>query len=205
MLSNKENYINKLSDLSNKKVGVLINELEYIKKYLGSIPVEFAYYETKDELYKESSNLDYLIVPRIEDLNLILSKDIKIIYHLSDLNKYYVYENSNDILGNILEKYLIKWMDEKFESSYSQNSLKLYLSSLGLNDTDLDKLKSVDYNYGFINNSPYEVIMSGDYGGIVASYLNGFSDLTGVNFNIIKYQKKTDNLLLIICFCDSIY
>lgn len=188
VLSNKENYINKLSDLSNKKVGVLINELEYIKKYLGSIPVEFAYYETKDELYKESSNLDYLIVPRIEDLNLILSKDIKIIYHLSDLNKYYVYENSNDILGNILEKYLIKWMDEKFESSYSQNSLKLYLSGLGLNDTDLDKLKSVDYNYGFINNSPYEVIMSGDYGGIVASYLNGFSDLTGVNFNIIKYK-----------------
>lgn len=191
VLSNDDKHINKLTDLSNKKIGVLISELEFIKKYLGAMPVEYAYYETKEELYKESSNLDYLIVPRLEDLNLILSKDIKIVYHLSDLNKYYVYENSNDTLGNILQKYLIKWMDEKFELSYNNNSLKLYLSSLGLNDTDLDKLKSVDYNYAFVNNSPYEVIMSGDYGGMIASYLNGFSDLTGVNFNIVKYKNLT--------------
>ena len=42
---------------------------------------------------------------------------------------------------------------------------------MGITESDVDKLLSVDYKYGFINNSPYEVIMSGNYGGIIAEYL----------------------------------
>lgn len=188
VLSNEKVIINDVKDLNNSKIGVLINDLEYVKKYLNNLSIEFAYYETKDELYKNIANLNYLIVPRIEDLNYILSKDLKVDFHLGDLNKYYVYENDDTIFSNIVTKYLQKWLKEEFLLSYNQNTLKSYSTNLGLNDTDLDKLVSIDYNYGFVINSPYEAILSGNYGGIVASYLQDFSSLTNAKFNITKYK-----------------
>ena len=68
-----------------------------------------------------------------------------------------------------------------------EQEFKIFTSSLKISDTEIDKLLSVDYNYGFVNNSPYEVIMSGKYGGIVAQYLQEFSAFSGVYFNITKY------------------
>lgn len=194
ILSNEKVLIKDINDLNNTKIGVLITDLEYVKKYLNNLNIEYAYYNTKEELYENINDLNYIIVPRIEDLNYILSKDLKVNYHLSDLNKYFIYEKGDDIFNNITAKYLAKWLNDEFLKSYNENTLKAYMSSLGLLDTDLDKLVSIDYNYGFVINSPYEAIMSGNYGGIVASYLQDFSSLTNVKFNITKY-KNYDKLL----------
>ena len=49
-------------------------------------------------------------------------------------------------------------------------------------------MQSITYNYGFINNSPYEVIMSGNYGGIVAMYLYDFGAFGKIEFNYTKYR-----------------
>ena len=49
-------------------------------------------------------------------------------------------------------------------------------------------MQSIEYNYGFVNASPYEVIMGGKYGGIAAVVLSKFSDFAGVEFNFEKYR-----------------
>ena len=59
---------------------------------------------------------------------------------------------------------------------------------MNITDTEVDSMQSVTYNYGFVNASPYEVIMGGKYGGIVAVYLSKFSNFAGVEFNFAKYK-----------------
>ena len=189
VVSKNKEYLYNLDSLNNKRVGVISSDYEYVSNYLKEYSVELVKYDSLDKLYNMET--DYIIVPRIENINLILSKNYFICNHLSDLNSYYVFRSDGEILSGIIGKYLNRWLDSNYNESFNKNSLKVISSSLSISDTDLDKLRSVDYNYGFVNNSPYEVIMSGDYGGIVASYLQGFSELSGVKFNITKYKNDS--------------
>ena len=189
VVSKNKEYLYNLDSLNNKRIGVLSSDYEYVSNYLKEYSIELVKYDSLDKLYNMET--DYIIVPRIENINLILNKNYFICNHLSDLNNYYVFRSDGEILSSIISKYLNRWLDSNYNESFNKNSLKVISSSLSISDTDLDKLRSVDYNYGFVNNSPYEVIMSGDYGGIVASYLQGFSELSGVKFNITKYKNDS--------------
>ena len=62
------------------------------------------------------------------------------------------------------------------------------IENLKLTDSDIKQLNSKVYSYGFINNSPYEIIMGGNYGGIISVYLNKFSKVAGVDFKYSKYR-----------------
>ena len=188
VVSKNKEYLYNLDNLNKKRIGVLSSDYEYVSNYLKEYSVELVKYDSLDKLYNMET--DYIIVPRIENINLILNKNYFICNHLSDLNNYYVFRSDGETLSSIISKYLNRWLDSNYKESFNKNSLKVISSSLSISDTDLDKLRSIDYNYGFVNNSPYEVIMSGDYGGIVASYLQGFSELSGVKFNITKFKNN---------------
>ena len=49
-------------------------------------------------------------------------------------------------------------------------------------------MRSISYKYGYVNNSPYEVISGGNYGGIVAVYLQRFMTFSGTDFTFKKYS-----------------
>jgi diguanylate cyclase (GGDEF)-like protein len=66
----------------------------------------------------------------------------------------------------------------------------MFTKYLNISEKDIDSLLSVDYRYGFVNNSPYEVIMSGNYGGIIAECLKECSDFSKVHFDIKKYRNN---------------
>ena len=138
-------------------------------------------------------NINYIILPRIEFIDEILKNNLEIIYHLSDINVYYTFNSNGDILSSIISKYLTKWKDN-INSEIKNEEFKIFTESLNIDETVIDKLLSVDYKYGFVNNSPYEVIMSGNYGGIIAEYLQEFSEFSGVYFDITKY-KNTNKLV----------
>lgn len=191
-----KNYeiLNSNNDLENKTIGVLNSELDYIENYLKEININYNGYETEDELFKAvGTSINYAILPRIKYIDKILSNNLEIIYHLSDINNHYVFNSTGDIFSSILNKYFVKW-SENISEYLKQEEFKLFTSSLGISDTEVDKLLSIDYRYGFINNSPYEVIMSGNYGGIIAEYLQEFSEFSGVYFDITKY-KNTSKLV----------
>lgn len=191
-----KNYeiIKDAKDLEGKIIGVLNSDLEYIKSYLKDSTISFNGYETEEELFKGiGGNISYIILPRIKYLDDILSNNLEIIYHLSDINSYYTFNSTKDTLSSIIGKYLVKWK-ENITSEIKSEEFKIFTSSLSISETEVDKLLSVDYRYGFINNSPYEVIMSGNYGGIIAEYLQEFSEFSGVYFDITKY-KNTNKLV----------
>ena len=188
LVSSENELISGNSSLANKTIGVLNSDLEYIRTYLKDYNINYNGFDTIEDLFKAiPDTVNYIIVPRIADLNLILENNLKIIYHLSDVNTYYVLETADDTLSSILSKYFNKW-ESNIDKYMKEQEFKIFTSSLKISDTDVDKLLSVDYNYGFVNNSPYEVIMSGKYGGIVAEYLQEFSAFSGVYFNITKYR-----------------
>ena len=192
IVSNNNEIINENEYLNNKKYGVLTSDLGHIKNYLEKESIQYNEYDTVDKLF-ESINTNNIIVPRMKYIDKILSSNLNIIYHLDDINNYYVLSTNNDVLGNILNKYFTIW-SKNIDKNIKQEEFKLFKKSLNILDTDIDKLLSVDYNYGFVNTSPYEVIMNGNYGGIVAEYLQQFSEFSGVYFNITKY-KNTNKLV----------
>ena len=188
LVSSEDELISNNNSLTNKTIGVLNSDLEYIKTYLKDYNINYNGFDTIDELFKAlPDTVNYIIIPRILYLDKILENNLKIIYHLSDINTYYVLEGVDDTLSSILSKYFNKWVIN-IDKYMKEQEFKIFTTSLNISDTEVDKLLSVDYNYGFVNNSPYEVIMSGKYGGIVAEYLQEFSALSGVYFNITKYS-----------------
>ena len=53
-----------------------------------------------------------------------------------------------------------------------------------------DKLRSKTYNYGFIENNPYETLSGNSYGGIVNIYLDRFKNFSNIDINYTRYKNK---------------
>lgn len=194
IVSKNYEIIKDIEDLDGKIIGILNSDLEYVKSYLKDSNINFNSYETEEELFKSiESTVNYIILPRVDYLDKILTNNLEIIYHLSDINIYYTFDNKGDILSSILSKYLYNWQDN-IAKEIKEEEFKIFTNSLNISASEVDKLLSIDYKYGFINNSPYEVIMSGNYGGIIAEYLQEFSEFSGVYFDITKY-KNTNKLV----------
>lgn len=181
-----------LSQLSNKKIGVLSSDEKRINNYLNTIKdLSLTPYETSTNLFEslESNEaIQYAIVPLEENLSSILTSNYNIDYHISDLKKYVVYDKNNDNLSSIIEKYYNTWKEKNLKESYNNNELKTFVSALNISDKDLTSIQAKTYNYGFVDNHPYEVLISGTYGGIISEYLSNFSDFSQTEFSFSKYK-----------------
>ena len=181
-----------LSQLSNKKIGVLSSDEKRINNYLNTIKdLSLTPYETSTNLFESleaNEAIQYAIVPLEENLSSILTSNYNIDYHISDLKKYVVYDKNNDNLSSIIEKYYNTWKEKNLKESYNNNELKTFVSSLKISDKDLTSIQAKTYNYGFVDNHPYEVLISGTYGGIISEYLSNFSDFSQTEFSFSKYK-----------------
>ena len=99
LVSSEDELISNNNDLTNKTIGVLNSDLEYIKTYLKDYNINYNGFDTIEDLFKAiPDTVNYIIVPRITYLDQILESNLKIIYHLSDINTYYVLNNTKDTL-----------------------------------------------------------------------------------------------------------
>lgn len=202
LVSKKEEMVLGLNSLSGKTVGIYTKCQQHIQNYVTDIEnLNLKSYDTKDTLLS-SLNLaeepsDYILVPKIEYLDSILSLDYKIVYHFNDIKEYYYLDVADTTLGSIMRKYYSKWKETNQEASTQKAMLNLFMESLNITQKELDDVTSKEYHYGFLNNSPYEVLSSGSYGGIISTYLKEFSDFLGIEFRFTKYrnaQKFNDAL-----------
>ena len=190
LVSQKEEVISKESDLSGKEINILANDLSYVSKYIKSNNLKFKQFDNIDDLNAALDDKDaYALVPLMSYLDNILENNLNVIYHFSDAKIYYSLTVDDSMLGSVLKKYYSKWQENKKEK-YNEELFKVFKKGMGLSDTEVDAMQSVTYNYGFVNASPYEVIIGGKYGGIVSVYLQNFSDFAGVEFNFEKYKNK---------------
>lgn len=189
LVGKNNDYISTEEDLNGKNIDILSKDLSYVSKYVKKASnVVFKQFENIDEIILDmNENETYMLVPLMEYLDTILSKDYKVVYHFSDIKEYYVLSLSDDKLSSVLKKYYNKWNNE-FDNVYNDNLFKTFTSAMNITDTEVDSMQSITYNYGFVNASPYEVILGGKYGGILAVYLSNFSKFADIEFNFVKYK-----------------
>lgn len=183
-------YYNNIEAIKDIKIGVLKSDADYIKGYFNEDKnIEFTSFDTYDTL-KESFNkdLDYIVVPKYELTSDILEKNYSVVYEFSDIKKYYGYYMLDDNFSSVIKKYYNKWQSKKYKNAFNTNLKNTLVKSIKLSEVEQKELTSRIYNYGFVNNNPYEIILGGNYGGIVSVYLKNFSEMAGVDFKYIKYR-----------------
>lgn len=185
LISNNSEIITSPSDIEGKAISILSSDLSYVSKYLSGYNLTFQSFDNIDSLI--TSDNKYAIVPLHLYLDNILTNNKEIIYHFGDINIYYTLSVTDDIFGSVIKKYYEIWK-ENFEETYDQNLFTLVSNKLNLTDSEIDEMRSVNYKYGYVNNSPYEVISGGNYGGIVAVYLRRFMSFADVDFTFKKYN-----------------
>ena len=183
LISKNINSISALKQLNNVNIGVLASDEASIKNYLNGINISLVPYETSTKLFEAlelNQDIVYAIVPLEENLSSILTSNYFVDYHISDFNKYLVYEQKEgDIFSSIVSKYIVKYKNDGFLESYNKNELDTFLNALSVSEKDLMNVQSKPYQYGFLNNSPYEVLTGGSYGGIIIEYIYKFISFSG--------------------------
>ena len=179
--------IKNTTDLNGKTIGINNDNMSYVSSYLTDEQINYSTYNYADlQTAVKEGTVAYAIMPLYESIDFILENDLQVIYHFSDINYYYYLKDDGSVFASVLKKYFINW--EKDIDEYQNDHLfNLFVTDLKMTGTDVADLQNKDYQYGFVNNSPYEVIIGGNYGGIVAVYLQKFSDFSGANFNFKKY------------------
>ncbi len=193
VISKEKINISSLSQLSNKKIGVLSADEKVIKKHLSDVNnIVYTTYETSTNVFEAlelATAIEYAIIPLEENLTSILTSNYNIDFHISDLNKYFIFDNKkDDTFGNVMKKHFANWSKEELSKSINTNELKTFVEALSISDKEINNIQSQSYRYGFINNSPYEVLIGGSYGGIVSEYLTRFSKFSNTEFKSVKYK-----------------
>ena len=203
LISPTEENIISFEDVTNKKIGVFGSQSEYIKKHLekqNNIYISYTEFsEMKSAL--NSGAVSHIIIPRIENMDVILSENYWISYHFSDLKRiYYMHDSKNSILFQIMKKYYSKWeKEEKLQNNLYLEERNLFIESLKIPNTELDSIQKTTLKYGYQNHLPYEIYGDGSFGGIFAQYLSTFANFIGTDIeytrynNISKLQKAITN------------
>lgn len=187
--------INSLKDLANIKIGILSNDKSRFDEYSQNT-LQLTPYENIEELTKaftDGTDISLIILPLQQYLDIILKNNYEIIYHFSDVINYYVYDMPEDYdpFSSIIYKYFINWQN-KLQESIANNTMQVFTENLNITQKELSSMQAKVYEYGFINNSPYEIITGGNYGGIVGEYLRQFSEVSNIEFKFRKYNSVTD-------------
>ncbi len=193
VVSKEKQNISSLAQLSDSRLGVLAPDESLVSKYLvDTSNVVVNPYETSTDLLnalETNEDIDYAVLPLEENLTSILTSNYNIDYHISDLNKYMVFRvKENDTFSDIIKKTFAEYKEEDLNVSINENELLTFTSALSISDKELANMQAKRYTYGFINNSPYEVLISGSYGGIVSEYLTRFMDFSKTEINPVKYK-----------------
>ncbi len=202
---------NKLSEISDMKIGVLNSDLDKISSVLDS-NVTFKGFDSLDELvsYIDVSNvktnengeqviddtidvIDGIIIPKMSNLNLIISNpSLNISYNINEIKQDYVLRlGSDEKLNDIINKYFNKWLDTKYDDSFNKHFSNNYFAFSSVDDKDKAEFKSKRYTYGFVENRPFDSLVNDDLYGINRAFLDSFSDVADIDIDYKRYDSKS--------------
>ncbi len=190
--------INSTKDMRNIIFGVFEEDAEEISYYLkGGNNLSYKTYKDITELYKALDNdeVNMIVVPNIMYLDYTIEKDKYYInYYLTEMKKQIVLtlSNNNKELNKIVTKYYNKWRLTAYTKEYNEAYLDYYLLKNNLSAKTKASLISKDYTYGFVSNTPYEVLVNGKLAGIAGEYIDRISRLADINFKYKEYKTKTE-------------
>lgn len=189
--------LNYIKDMKNLTFGVFKSDSEEVSYYLkGATNISFKTYEDIDSLYKalDSDEVNMIIVPNIMYLDKTINSKYSINYYFPEMTKKIVLtlSDNNNELNRIVEKYYIKWKATKYVEEYNKSYLNYYLEKNNVSAKSKASLISKTYTYGYVKNSPYEVMVNKNIRGIAGEYINRISRLTDIEFKYKEYDNKKD-------------
>lgn len=191
VLINKEgNSICNLSEISDKKIGVISKDLAYITNYY-TLTGTITSYDSSDAMFEalKNSEVDYVIAPRTQYKDVIISNSYNIAYFFNDAKVYYyLHLGSDETLNSIVTKYYNTWMIDSFDKSYNRNNYSLFIKSLNISDIAEDSLTDKNYKFEYVVSQPYQLLSKGNLTGIVSEYLNSFNEFSDVDFEYVKVK-----------------
>lgn len=193
--------VNKLTDLNNKKIGVLSSDAEAISYYLTEYKsISLTEYDDVEDLmaYYQNDEIDYMIMPMYKYLDRIITNKYEIIYHLDGLYSYYCLEtNDKDSeLSSVASKFYYRW-EETAKSKINEYFLNLYFTEKNYSEMDKEAITNEDLIVGYIPNLPFEGMIHNKFTGLTDTYLSKFADMAGVTYKYIEYDdtKKLNSAL----------
>ncbi|MGI6329340.1 MAG: diguanylate cyclase domain-containing protein [Bacilli bacterium] len=192
LLSKKDKEVNSVNHLQGKTIGVLSSDLVEISLYLDALEIAFLPAENLDillELFQEG-DLDFIILPRNIYLEKIIENKLNIVYTFNDLTRKYVltFKNEEESLNNIIRKYYNMWKEHDLTTKYNEESFSLYSKLNNLSDVNRASFQSKRYIYGYINNSPYEMMKNGEFIGINKVFIDGLANLSNIEITYKEYS-----------------
>ena len=184
--------INTLSDLSSKKIGVIESDKNNISYYLTDYPnINIKGYKDIDALNLAFNNkeIDYMITPMYKYLDVIISSNLEILFHLDGLFSYYTLVPSNDteMLNNIMSKFYNRWKNASIDKM-NNYFLDMYYNAKEYSEIEKESITDEDFIVGYINNLPFEGMIRKNFTGLTDTYLSKFANITGVTYKYIKYN-----------------
>ena len=199
VLVTKDQTFLSIADLEGLTIGVLNENLNNINNYLYNADVSYKTFASNDELINEFNNseteLDAIVLLKTTDLKQLIDNNYKIAFNISDYKKYYILAlGSTERLNAILTKYYERWSSLNYEDSYNKYLSKNYFNFKGINDEETVKFRSKRYNYGFIENAPFDTLLENRLAGINHQLLSSFSELTNAEISYREFNSMPDLL-----------
>ena len=198
LVINENKKINSLDEIQDFTIGALNKDIDLVNSYLNvKSSLLLKSFESYSDMINDITNeddskktVDAIVLPRLICFKEIASNDkLNIAYHISEITQDYVLQMGNtDKLNNILLKYYKKWELKSYSDSYHSQFLNSYLSFKNVDDKKKVEFKSKRYSYGFVENSPYDLIYDGKYVGINHIFMANFSDFANVEISYKKYN-----------------
>lgn len=195
LVGKNNGIIRDVSTVFGNKPAVLSTHVALVKAYYNVGDDKITVYENYANITKDlaEGKVAFAIVPLNEYKDEIISNNINILSHISDLNRYYYLRLGEDkTINSIFTKEFNKYMEDSFQESYNKNNYDLFISNLNITAAEEDTLTNKVYKYGFAELRPFEILSSGEYGGITAEYLKSFSKFSNVEFTFKKYKNSTE-------------
>lgn len=194
LVNKSSNAVVKLDNIKDKKIGIIDKDLSYVSGYY-TINGTIVTYESSDKLFEalNAEEIDYVIVPRNQYKDTIVSNGYNISYFFNDAKiYYYLHLGSDDTLNSIITKFYNTWVENDFEKSYNKNNYQLFLNSLKISDIEEDTLTDKTYSFEYIVSQPYQLLAKGELTGVVSEYLESFKKFSDVDFKYTKVKKFKD-------------
>lgn len=194
IVSKSNDVLNNINDLNGIKLGVLDSDLTYIKYYLNEASdITYVACKSLEEMLNKinstPNDVEYIAIPKTLFLDEILTNDLNIVYHISELyQKYVITVNGNNTLKSILNKYWMIYNKEHIEEKYKKYYLNTVFNYEEITEAERMSYNGSAYTYGYVTNMPYENTINKEFVGTISNYLSGFEDIADVDFKIVGYN-----------------
>lgn len=192
IVSKNDTVLDTIRDLNEIKLGVLDNDVSTIKYYLFEASnITYVSCENIEEMLTKikDGTIDYIAIPKTMYLDEILTNDLNIVYHISEIYKKYVITvNKDNTLKSILNKYWMIYNKEYKETKYKTYFLNTIFKYKGITEAERMSYNGQAYTYGYVTNMPYENTINKEFVGSISNYLSGFEDIADVDFKVVGYN-----------------